>query len=411
MTHGTTIEELTPSIDQARNQAARQTPYDCARGSSQLQPSPKEFAIGNIHGLYGDGAIHLATGQHLMQLYTLDPLLDPRWDKLVALHPQSSVFHTSGWLRALARTYGYRPIVLTSAPRGQKLSDGIVFCEIESWITGSRLVSLPFSDHVQPLLSEGGNTLELLKWVQAVRSKFDWKYVELRPVSECKAWGSALGISRTFWLHTISLEPRIEQLYCNLHRDCMRRRIRHAERENLKYERGTSGELVNDFYDLLVMTRKRHGLLPQPQSWFRNLMSDMSPNAEIRLVRKAGNPIAAMLSLRHRGTVVYKYGCSDHRFHCLAGMPLLFWKMIEESKAEGAEQIDLGRSELDNSGLVRFKNRLGSVRTQLNYCRYVQEGMQPSLAATASPAMRALSTKLPAILSTRAGAILYRHFG
>ena len=71
----------------------------------------------------------------------------------------------------------------------------------------------------------------------------------------------------------------------------------------------------------------------------------MSPNAEIRLARKGGVPIAAILSLKHRRTVVYKYGCSDEKFHHLAGMPFLFWKLIEESKDAGAEQIDFGRTD------------------------------------------------------------------
>src|SRR5260370_39896401 len=31
------------------------------------------------------------------------------------------------------------------------LESGIVLCRVESWLTGCRLVSLPFSDHCQPI--------------------------------------------------------------------------------------------------------------------------------------------------------------------------------------------------------------------------------------------------------------------
>src|SRR5260370_41497972 len=87
-----------------------------------------------------------------VKIHILNPLVDRRWDELVARHPGASVFHQRGWLEALARTYGYEPYVLTSASPGEPLKDGIVLDRVSSWITGCRLVSLPFSDHCDPLL-------------------------------------------------------------------------------------------------------------------------------------------------------------------------------------------------------------------------------------------------------------------
>jgi len=346
-----------------------------------------------------------------MQMYSFDPLLDSRWDDLVAFHPQATVFHRTGWLRALAKTYGYRPVVLTYSPPGQALSTGIAFCEIKSWITGSRLVSLPFSDHAQPLLSEERDTLEILDWAQTARSTFGWSYIELRPLSAPPEWSPTLEISQTFWLHSLNLSLPIKQLLSNTHKSSFQRRIRHAEREHLEYERSGSKELIDQFYDLLVITRKRHGLLPQPKSWFANLMSEMSADAGIRLVRKEGVPIAAIFTLRHRNTVVYKYGCSDHRFHHLAGMPFLFWKLIEESKAEGAEQIDLGRTDSENSSLVEFKDRLGATRTEISYLRYPNDARaQPMHGRRRSSAGR-LFALLPRAFSSGLGRLLYRHIG
>src|SRR4051794_39851978 len=99
------------------------------------------------------GSLEDAT-ESSMHLHTIDPLSDSRWDDLVASHPKASVFHHRGWLQALASTYGYRPVVMTSTPPGKPLSNGVVFCEVRSWITGPRMVSLPFADHCEPLLSE-----------------------------------------------------------------------------------------------------------------------------------------------------------------------------------------------------------------------------------------------------------------
>lgn len=346
-----------------------------------------------------------------MQLHNLDPLLDRRWNDLVASHPKASVFHQRGWLQALAKTYGYRTVALTSTPPGKPLTDGLVFCEVRSWITGSRLVSLPFTDHTEPLLNESCTSFELAEWMRTECRQRNWRYVELRPISAAMDSHPHLAKSESFWLHTLDLTPSTEQLFRKFHKSCIQRRIRHAERQNLSYEKSCSGDLLKEFYDLLVMTRRRFQLLPQPRAWFRNLIACMSPNAEIRLVRKAGRAIAAILTLRHRGTVVYKYGCSDEAFHHLAGMPFLFWKLIEESKAEGVEEIDFGRTDMENQGLVRFKDRFRAIRRRLNYLRYAELEHERAGMVTSLPGTRALFSALPGALSSRAGLLVYRHIG
>ena len=223
-----------------------------------------------------------------MQLYTLDPMQDARWDDLASSHPRASVFHQRGWLKALAGTYGYRPMVLTTTQPGKPLSDGIVFCEVRSWITGNRLVSLPFADHADPLVNETCDTSVYTEWLRAECLRQKWKYIELRPLSWELPSDSPLVESQSFWFHTLSLTPSIDQLFQGLHKDCLQRRIRRAEREHLSYEKGCSEGLLNDFYRLLMITRRRHRLLPQPRAWFRNMVACMSPNVEIRLARKGG---------------------------------------------------------------------------------------------------------------------------
>ena len=344
-------------------------------------------------------------------LYTLDPLNDPRWDRLVATHGDASVFHRSGWLKALARTYGYRPVVVTSAPPGSPLCDGAVFCEVRSVLTGSRLVSVPFSDNSQPLLGEAEDLHGLVDWVKTSTSRAKWRYVEIRALSLRPEWRESLRESQSFWLHMLSLAPPIETLYGSLHRDCVRRRIRHAEHEHLEYERGVSAKLIGEFYDLLVTTRKRHGLLPQPQLWFQNLVKEMSPDAEIRVVRWGGSPIAAIFALRHRDRVVYKYGCSDHQFHHLGGMPLLFWRLIEESKAEGASEIDLGRTDFENASLAQFKDRLGAERRTITYLRYSERTRTKPVHLHEDSVAAKILSKLPRVLSSGLGSVVYRHIG
>jgi hypothetical protein len=290
------------------------------------------------------------------------------------------------------------------------LSDGIAFCEVKSWLTGSRLVSLPFADHAEPL-GDIDISVEISEWIQAEYARRKWKYVELRPLSCDARQDSLLSAAQSFWVHSLDLTPSIDLIFRGMHKNCLQRRIRRAERAELNYEKGGSEGLLDDFYQLLTKTRRRHQLLPQPRAWFQNLLACMGANAEIRLARKDGIPIAAILALYHRRNVIYKYGCSDERFHHLAGMPFLFWKLIEESKAAGAEQLDLGRTDIDSPSLIEFKDRLGATRHQITYLRYSEPTDRKSLIQSYLPAARRLVSILPDALSTRIGQQLYRHVG
>src|SRR5271165_2794633 len=109
--------------------------------------------------------------------HSIEPLQDSRWDNLVQNHPRASVFHSSPWLRALSRTYGYEPIAYTTSPAGQDLQNGIVFCRIESWLTGRRLVSLPFSDHCEPLMREPEDLEAFATGLEEEASKGHWRYI------------------------------------------------------------------------------------------------------------------------------------------------------------------------------------------------------------------------------------------
>ena len=350
-----------------------------------------------------------------MPVFTVYPLADARWDELVSRHPRAGVFHSSSWLSALQRTYGYEPVALTTCPPGEPLENGLVFCKVKSWITGRRLVSLPFSDHCDLLADSAAEQEELLAHACERVARDGYAHVELRPMTTGgPAWSTSMNLqpSKTFYLHKVPVDAPLDTLFRNLHRNCIQRKIRRAEREDLVYNSGRSEPLLRKFYDLQLRTRRRHCLPPQPLRWFRNLVGSMGDNLTIRLVSKNDCPVAAMLTLSHKTTVTYKYGCSDERFHSLGGAPFLFWKAIQESKNQGMRELDLGRSELNHAGLVEFKDRLGAVKTMLTYWRYpimrTTEAMCPTWRIQIA---KGVFSCVPDAVFAASGRFLYRHIG
>jgi len=347
-----------------------------------------------------------------MTVYRIDPLTDARWFEFVSLHPQASIFHTPGWLEALHRTYGYTPVAFTTSPPESALRNGLVCCLVSNWLTGQRLVSLPFSDHCQPLVDNASDMESILTFISDGRKREHWKYIELRPL--CTPGGERLQAqfkeSSAFNIHWVDLRPDLQTLYGRFHDSCVRRKIRKADREKLTYEAGRSEPLLNTFFDLFLLTRRRHRMPPQPIAWFRNLIECLGDTLTIRIAYKDKTPIAGIVTLLYRDTLMYKYGCSDAEYHRLGGMPFLFWKAIQDGKAQGAVEFDLGRSSLEGAGLAEFKEHLGAARSTLTYYRYPAEPVR-SADRLENPFLRHVLALLPDSMFTAAGSVFYRYMG
>lgn len=349
-----------------------------------------------------------------MRIYQIDPTSDDRWAKLVERHPNASVFHTVSWLKALRQTYRYEPVVFTTSSPTSELKNGLLFCRIESWVTGDRLVSLPFSDHCEPLCDPGEDLNFLIDYLRTTMDRQKLKYLEVRPVngnfgqlSETNGFRPAAN----YYLHVLDLNRDLDEVFRGLDRDSVQRRIQRAERAGLTEKCGRSGDLLKDFYALFVMTRGRHHLPPIPHKWFRNLIQFHGQALEIRLAYKDNNPVSAILTLRSKDAVFYKYGCSDAQFNRFGAIPWLLWSAISAAKRDGASKFDMGRTEEENTSLLAFKNHWVSEPLRLVYWRFPEI---PSLGSANNWKLKVakhLFSSMPGSLRTIAGNLIYRHIG
>lgn len=342
--------------------------------------------------------------------YEIDPLCDPRWPVLVDSFARSSIFHSTQWLRALRNVYGYEPVVVTTSPPGAPLANGVVFCRIRSWLTGSRLVSLPFSDHCEPLVNDTEELDHLLVHVRRYVDAKKWRYAEIRPISSEPEPAARYGRHLTYCFHRMDLTPSIEQIFRRFHKDCVQRKIRRAEKEKLKYEKGNSDVLLRKFYRLMVAMRRRKALPPQPIEWFQGLVAELGGDLQIRVASYGDVPVASIVTLLHKKTMTYKYGCSDVAFNKLGGMALLFWKAIQDAKAAGCEQLDMGRSDSDNLGLIAFKDHWGAAASSLTYWKYPRKSASGSR-LWRNRAVTQTTSIAPEFMLRAVGRLLYKHIG
>ena len=290
------------------------------------------------------------------------------------------------------------------------LASALVFCRIKSWLTGTRVVSLPFSDHCEPLVETQEDLDAMLGHLRGTMGDEHEDYIEVRPVVRRPDVASGFAPNCTYFSHVLDLSGTCEALFRTFHKDCVQRKIKRAERESLSYESGNSEDLLAKFYKLLVMTRRRQHLPPQPLSWFRNLSRAFGDKLQVRLAYLCDRPVAGILTIKHGSTITYKYGGSDVRFNNLGGTALLFWKTIQEAKQEGMIQLDLGRSDVDNEGLIRFKEHWGAQRASLQYWRFPYRP-RSRRSDWSKKVNGRLATIAPEWCLIAAGKLLYRHIG
>ena len=171
-------------------------------------------------------------------------------------------------------------------------------------------------------------------------------------------------------VHTLRLEPDAEAVRRTFHRSQVQRGIARAQRDGVLVRRGTErADLLDTFYSLHLITRRRQGVPIQPRRFFELLWARLlsEGRGELLVAHLADRPLAAAVFLRRGGRIVYKFGASDPSAWDLRPNHAIFWEAIRTGCEDGAEELDFGRTELGNEGLRSFKSGWGTEERALVY--------------------------------------------
>jgi hypothetical protein len=298
---------------------------------------------------------------------TVDPLGCSDWDARVAAHPQGTLFHGAGWARVLRDTYGHRPYYF-ACQEGRQLAGLLPVMEVSSWLTGRRGVSLPFTDFCPALHGGGFDGRDLYQRAMECGRRRRWKTLECRGFDG--AWeGSRTSLS--FYGHKIDLGAGVEKLFQRLD-GAVRTGVRKAQRMGVKIDFDGGEESMRTFFKLHCLTRRRHGLPPQPLRFFMNIQRHLLSLGRgfVAIARLESRPVAAAVFLDDGRQALYKFGASDGAFQQARPNNLVMWAAMERCAERGLATLNLGRTSLSNDGLRRFKLGLGAEEEELRYARY-----------------------------------------
>jgi CelD/BcsL family acetyltransferase involved in cellulose biosynthesis len=340
---------------------------------------------------------------------TVDPLYDPtNWDRLVYSHPDFNFFHTAAWTKVLCKTYGHIPLFLHVTHAGKSLAL-LPFMEINSPFTGRRGVSLPFSDFCEPLVFGRWGQEALIEVLLQLGRSRKWRYFELRGGRKTLPASAAASIK--YYGHKLDLTVGVEGLFARFESSA-RRAIRKAEKSGLAVEAANTYEAMQDFYQLHVRTRRRHGLPPQPWSFFLNIHEEVirAGLGFITLVKSGARLVAAAVFFYSGGTALYKFGASDERIQELRGNNLVMWEGIKRLAGIGLKTLHFGRTSLSKDGLRRFKLSWGTEEEMIEYFRFaIGPDVWVNSRDNAHAFHNRLFCRLPLPINRLAGALIYPH--
>ncbi len=297
----------------------------------------------------------------------LNPLEDSLWDKKLSALAGATCFHTAGWARVLHDTYGYSPCCFAITRPGA-LQSLLSLMGVASRFTGNRGVSLPFTDCCDPLVAPGEDQQILFDAAILHAQEMSWRYIEFRGGSGVPA---SAPVAVRYLVHRLCLRNGEDAIWNRLS-GAARRAVRKARDGGVNISTGRDGSAITEFYRLHCLTRKRLGVPPQPMAFFSHIHRHLLDHdlATIFLACHHGKTVAGAIFLHFGTSVIYKFGCSDPAFQHLRPNNLLMWEAICRFAAEGRHEFHLGRNEIDNVGLRRFKLAWGATEENLAYYRY-----------------------------------------
>lgn len=340
-------------------------------------------------------------------MHWTNPLEHSDWDEQIACqsHPTPSFFHGTAWAKVLTETYGYEPVYFVSGESGAVLP----LMEVKSPLTGPRAVALPFTDICEPLCADKAEFHKLFRNAVELGQARGWKYIEFRG-GETSFKGTLPSLA--YYGHCIEIPPDEETFLSQL-KNPVRRAIRKAEKSGVTVEISRALAAVKQYYVLHCKSRKRHGLPPQPFSFFRNIHRHALSNGLgiVALARWRNVPVAGAIFFHSGNKAIYKFGASDDSFQHLRGNNLVFSEAIGWLLKNGARKLDLGRTSMGNEGLRRFKMGWNADETIIRYYRFcLRQKNFVSMRDEGSGWHNRIFKALPLSVSRIAGEILYRHW-
>jgi len=270
------------------------------------------------------------------------------WDLFLVSNPQATPFHSTAWMRALQRNFGYedRSFVAT---RDGRITGVLPLFLVSNWIVGRCLISIPFADYggVCAEDEESADALVAHAVEMGMAEKVD--FLELRHRTGKSRPQFCVNDLYVSFGTELADEP--EAQLKRFPRDT-RYMIRKGEKAGLEARWGL--EQLPEFYELFTLNWRRFGTPVFARQWLETLVDEFGDAAILVLVRANGRPVAGVFSFLFGDTLFPHYSGASPDANALAANNFVYWELMKSAINQGLRCFDFGRSK-KNTGAYQFK--------------------------------------------------------
>lgn len=330
------------------------------------------------------------------------------WMEIINANTAAMIFHHPAWMQVMIDCYGYKPFVVGVQSANDKLTAGVPIMEVNSFITGKRWVSLPFSDFCSPLYADSGAYRQLSKNILALAETEGIHTLELRGMYEDHP---SFLKSSEFVFHEVALDSDSDVVFSRLH-SMHKRNVKTARSKGVEIVQGNTREHLKEFYKLHLRSRRRQGVPVQPWKFFESLRKNLFENnlGYILLAYYNQKCVAGSVFLHWQKTLTYKFGASLPDDLKIRPSNLIMWTAIQWGCNNGFDKFDMGRTDLSQEGLRLFKSHWGAREYQLPYS-YLASHKTKANTSKLKETLAMVIRKSPLWVCRLTGELLYGHFG
>ena len=337
----------------------RRDAIDSVEGERAHQARSSE---GLVVASRGEGLVSASLAEQQLSYRYSSVEDDAERDAYLRSRSDSTVFHLSGWSRAVERAFGAQRRDLI-ATRGDEIVGVLPISECKRPLGGSNWISAPWGVYGGPVSNSPEISRELVKVAMQRAGESDARRLELRCLEDPKLDGfveSDLYVSFRKQLPATEEEvfrtfPRTERKY-----------LRHAvERYGLSVEEGHGYR--KDLAELFLSSKRTLGSPGLPDRWWEALEEELGLDYVLHAARRGDQVLGVTLTFLHgKEASMYYIGTTPEANKECHVTTFLIAKCMEWCVREGYETFDLGRSRRD-AGAYTFKKNQGFEPKPLAY--------------------------------------------
>ncbi len=332
-------------------------------------------------------------------------------DAFVMTQTASTPFHLSAWSKAVERGCQQKSHYLIATDGAGAIAGVLPLTIVKSLLFGNALASVGFAVDGGVLAYSSSAAASLIGAAEALAKRLSINTFELRG-GQLPSTG--FGLDQTTYLgfsRALAKDDEAELLAIPRKQ---RAEVRKALGFELDVKVGRDKADRHNHYLVYSTSVRNLGTPVFPRALFDAVLDEFGGDADILSISKNNQPLASVLSLYHKGTVMPYWGGGVADARTWRANDMMYYALMGHARnAKGCDRFDFGRSKA-GTGPAAFKRNWGFDGQPLSYAKKAMDGSVPrDINPTSAKYTLMVNNwkRLPLWLANRVGPLLARGLG